>query len=315
MGPENGHMSSIEKQGSGARRTLLWTAIKFIAETARRTGANQDARPNLLLVDEPEICLHPSAIRDACKALYELPESGKWQVMLTTHSPIFIDFSRDNTTIVRVEQNNVGEVKGTTVYRPDKARLGDDDKANLKLLNICDPYVAEFFFGGKVVVVEGDTEYTAFNYVRSKLPAEYPNVHIIRARGKFTICSLIKILNHFGKDYAVLHDRDNPTSSNGNANPAWTANQSILDAISQKPSEVTVRLLASLPNFEGAYFGSTASSEKPYAALKRLMDSQDDFDKIKKLFDALLDFSKPVPENCKQWSTMDELLATCDGQA
>jgi putative ATP-dependent endonuclease of OLD family len=161
MGPMGGYMSTIDKQGSGARRTLLWTALKYISETTRpKTEGDFPTRPHILLIDEPEICLHPSAIREACKVLYDLPGFGNWQVMVTTHSPIFIDFSRDNTTIVRVERNAEGDVEGSTIFRPDKAKLDDRDKENLKLLNICDPYVAEFLFGGKVLIVEGDTEYT-----------------------------------------------------------------------------------------------------------------------------------------------------------
>lgn len=307
MGPEGGHMSTIDKQGSGARRTLLWTAIKFIAENAKAAGSAQEARPNLLLIDEPEICLHPSAIRDACKALYELPDTGRWQVMATTHSPIFIDFSKDNTTIVRVEKDDSGDVRGTTVFRPSSAQLDSDDKANLKLLNIADPYVAEFFFGGKTVIVEGDTEYTAFSYVRSRHPELYANVHIIRARGKATIRSLVKILNHFANDYAVLHDSDTPLRSDGGANSAWTTNQLILDAVNEKPEEVEVRLLASLPNFEGAYFGTAPASEKPYAALKAVMDSDENFNKIKSLLDALIDFSKPIPDKCVEWTDLESL--------
>lgn len=312
MGPEGGHMSTIDKQGSGARRTLLWTAIKFIAENTKVTGSTQESRPNLLLIDEPEICLHPSAIRDACRALYELPDSGRWQVMATTHSPIFIDFSRDNTTIVRVEKDDDGDVRGTTVFRPNTTQLDEDDKANLKLLNIADPYVAEFFFGGKTVIVEGDTEYTAFNYIRSKQPDDYANVYIIRARGKATIRSLIKILNHFGSNYAVLHDSDTPTRADGGINSAWTTNQLLLDAVNAKPSGVRVRLLASLPNFEGAYFGTAPNSEKPYAALKAVMDNDDNFNKVKNLLDALIDFSKPVPENCSEWTRLDDLKTLID---
>ncbi|NCU31135.1 ATP-binding protein [Candidatus Saccharibacteria bacterium] len=306
MGPEGGHMSTIDKQGSGARRTLLWTAIKFIAESSKSSGSTQELRPNLLLIDEPEICLHPSAIRDACKALYELPDTGKWQVVATTHSPIFIDFSRDNTTIIRVEKDIDGDVRGTTVFRPSSTQLDEDDKANLKMLNVADPYVAEFFFGGKTVVVEGDTEYTAFTYIRAKYPELYSDVHIIRARGKATIKSLVKILNHFGANYSVLHDSDRPTTKAGKTNPAWTTNQLIMDAVGLRPGSVKVRILASLPNFEQAYFGTSTSTDKPYSALKAVMDDSDNFNKVRSLFDALIDFTKPVPENCIEW---DNLLA------
>lgn len=311
MGPEDGFLSTVDRQGSGARRTLLWTAIKFISENNQKNKDNEISRPHVLLIDEPEICLHPTAIRDACNVLYNLPQSGNWQVMVTTHSPIFIDFSRDNTTIIKVEKAENGEITGTTVFRPDKAQLDDTDKKNLKLLNLCDPSVAEFFFGGKVIVVEGDTEYTAFNHIKTQKPQEYKDIHIIRARGKATIVSLIKILNHFGSSYAVLHDSDRPrlTTKKGNemANPAWGNNPNILEAISKKPAETKTRLLASLPNFEEAFFGEIAEEEKPYNALKTLETHPDRFKTIETLLKALIDYNSELPINCTEWNSIEDL--------
>lgn len=310
MGPIDGFMSTVDRQGSGARRTLLWTALKYISETNRiDKGDDLPLRPHILLIDEPEICLHPNAIREACKVLYDLPSGGRWQVMVTTHSPIFIDFSRDNTTIVRVERNKKGNVEGTTIFRPDRAKLDENDKINLKLLNICDPYVAEFLFGGKVIVVEGDTEYTAFNYIRSRFPDEYRDVHIIRARGKATIVSLVKILNHFGANYSVLHDSDTPLTKSGDKkNPAWGNNPNILESVQARPDGVKVRLLASLPNFEKAYFDMEVSKEKPYNAITVLGEDEAKFRTVKMLFDALLDHEKPVPLWCCEWNSIEELI-------
>lgn len=308
MGPVDGYLSTVERQGSGARRTLLWTALKYISENNQKGKDEATVRPHLLLIDEPEICLHPNAIRDACNVLYDLPNSGNWQVMVTTHSPIFIDFSRDNTTIIKVEKNDAGAIQGTTVFRPDTAQLGEDDKRNLKLLNLCDPYVAEFFFGGKVIVVEGDTEYTAFNYIKASNPEEYRDVHIIRARGKATIVSLVKILNHFGSGYSVLHDSDTPMTANGaKANPAWGNNPKILAAMAAKPAGTQTRLLASLPNFEKAYFGEVISNEKPYNALRTIIDQPAKFTIIETLLIALLKHDAATPNNCAEWITIDDL--------
>jgi putative ATP-dependent endonuclease of OLD family len=309
MGPIDGFMSTIDKQGSGARRTLLWTALKYISETTRPVSVSDlPARPHILLIDEPEICLHPNAIREACKVLYDLPTLGNWQVMVTTHSPIFIDFSRDNTTIVRVERTTSGEVEGSTIFRPDKARLDEQDKDNLKMLNLCDPYVAEFLFGGKVIIVEGDTEYTAFNYIRSQFPELYKDLHIIRARGKATIVSLVKILNHFGTSYSVLHDSDTPMTKTGDKkNPAWGNNPNILKSVSERPDGTKVRLLASLPNFEQAYFNMEVSKDKPYNAIITLAHDPDKFELVKKLLDGLLDHTSDLPRNCVAWDSMEML--------
>ncbi len=307
IGPRDGHKTTIDRQGSGARRTMLWIALKYISETNRKDPDGIPGRPHLLLIDEPEICLHPNAIREASNVLYSLPASGNWQVMVTTHSPIFIDFSRSNTTIVRVENIN-GDVKGTTVFRPDRVNFDDDDKKNLKLLNLCDPYVAEFFFGGQVIIVEGDTEYTAFNYIKARKINEYKDVHIIRARGKATIVSLVKILNQFGSSYSVLHDSDTPQTKSGDrANPAWGNNPNILEAINTKPVTARTRLLASLPNFEEAYFRESYGVDKPYNALKAISEDQNKFDIVECLFQALLNHDAQPPAKCVEWTSMEEL--------
>jgi putative ATP-dependent endonuclease of the OLD family len=313
MGPADGYLSTIDRQGSGARRTLLWTALKFISENNQKAKDDDGlhVRPHVLLIDEPEICLHPRAIRDACTVLYDLANGDNWQVMITTHSPIFIDFSRDNTTIIRVEKNADGDIQGTTVFRPDKVKLDDDDKKNLKLLNLCDPYVAEFFFGGKVIIVEGDTEYTAFNYIKSSKPDDYKDIHIVRARGKATIVSIIKILNHFGSSYSVLHDSDTPRialkKGGDMANPAWGNNPNILAAVNARPAETTARLLASLPNFEQAYFEEIVSTEKPYNALKTISGDPEKFAVVESLLKALIDHAIRVPLKCAEWNSIEDL--------
>jgi putative ATP-dependent endonuclease of OLD family len=305
MGPVDGYLSTISAQGSGARRTLLWTALKYISENGKETGE----RPHVLLIDEPEICLHPSAIRDARKVLYNLPKLNNWQVMVTTHSPVFIDLSYDNTTIVRVDRNNDNAIKSTTLYRPKTANLSDDDKENLKLLNVCDPYVHEFFFGGKIVVVEGDTEYTAFSWLKNEYSDLYSDVHIIRARGKAIIPSVVKILNQFTCDYAVLHDTDSPQTADGRTNPAWTVNKNILDAITNNSMSAQIRLIACKTTFESAIFNESVSKDKPYNAIVRIKKNENEQSKVKQLLDSLLMAEKEPPCNCIRWNDIKQLEA------
>ena len=307
MGPENGFLCSIERQGSGARRTLLWTALRVVSD--KKSENKTETRPHVLLFDEPEICLHPDAIREACNLLYELPRNANWQVMVTTHSPCFVDVSRDNTTIVRVERDAYGDVSGTTIFRPERAQLDPNDMQNLKLLNLCDPHVTEFFFGGRSIIVEGDTEFTAFNYVKEKHPTEFRSVHVIRARGKSTIVSLMKILNHFGSPYAVLHDTDRKTAVKRDgtqiANAAWAKNFDILHEAGKSKDEVI--LVASIPNFELAYFDEEIAQEKPYAALSRLRENDEFFQTVYTLFKYLAREGTDLPQNAIRWTTREEL--------
>jgi len=312
MGHRDGHMSDLESQGSGARRTMLWATLKLLKDSAV-----DQKRANVLLIDEPELCLHPSAIRDACRVLYDLASKDGWQVMITTHSPVFIDLSRDNTSIVRVERQAKGEIVGTTLYRPENAKLDDSDKRNLKLLNIYDPYVAEFFFGGRVVLVEGDTEYSAFRMIIDG-DRTLSDIHVIRARGKATIASLAKILNQFGARYSILHDTDVPLTFRKNsktgekeeiANPAWSTNNNILSAVTSQLKDKRVRLVASRIHFEAAFFDTALTGEKPYTAVRTLQDDPDRRKIIAQLLTALIDHTAPLPANSIEWSEIGHLEA------
>lgn len=303
MGAEGGYFSTIAHQGSGARRTLLWATLKYLKERADGT----EARPHVLLLDEPEICLHPSAIREARSVLYSLPVSASWQVIITSHSPLFIDLSQDNTTIIRVFRDDSSNVESTTLYRPARAKLSADDKRNMKLLNLCDPYLHEFFFGGRQVVVEGDTEFTAFGYIREIYPDEYRDVQIIRARGKGVIPSVARVLLQFSKDFAVLHDTDTPMTGAGKNNPAWGMNKSIADILSLENAEDAVHLVACKTCFEVALFGAEARDEKPYAALERIRTDSSARDRVKQLLDGLLDSAKALPAGCIRWKSIADL--------
>ncbi|MBY3441797.1 ATP-dependent nuclease [Rhizobium laguerreae] len=312
MGHKEGHMSDLESQGSGARRTMLWATLKFLKDSA-----SDQKKANVLLIDEPELCLHPNAIRDACRVLYDLASKEGWQIMITTHSPVFIDLSRDNTSIVRVERQGKGHIVGTTLFRPEIAKLSTDDKANLKLLNLFDPYVAEFFFGGRVVIVEGDTEYSAFRMIIEENKA-FSDVHIIRARGKATIASLAKILNEFGANYAILHDTDRPKTMSKDrktgenkeiVNPAWTTNINILVAVEKQVATKAVRLVASKVHFEAAFFDTALSGEKPSSAVRALQTEPDRKKVITQLLRGLIDHEAHLPEGCVEWSKITDLEA------
>lgn len=312
MGPADGFHSTLERQGSGACRTLMWAALRIMSERTGGTGASPSDRPHLLLMDEPEICLHPDAIREACRVLYDLPKTKNWQVMITTHSPVFIDLSRDNTSIARVERVANGTVEGTTIYRPSRAKLDEDDRTELKLLNLCDPSAAEFFFAGRTVLVEGDTEYTAFRHVISQEPARFKDIHVVRARGKACLVSLCKILNQFDKGFAILHDADREKvmgtkTKKMRLNAAWTVNQRILEITDEGRAAGRVRLLASVPNFEEAFFGEVADGEKPYSALARMKSDAVAYKTIAALLECLVDSTKPIPVGAKAWTSMDEL--------
>lgn len=325
---EKDRLFPLLNHGSGARRTLLWAILKKMAEMGYEAKASRgkkyekfaNSESHILLMDEPEISLHPSAIREACNVLYSLPQNNIWQVMVTTHSPQFIDLTKDHTTIVRVEKLDENNIESTTLFKTDDIALTEDEKDNLKLLNLIDPFVLEFFFGGKVLIVEGDTEYNAFNYLKitekEKGNNDLNDLHIIRARGKVQVSSLMKILNHFKKNYFVLHDTDtqkttrNKKVKNANdkieleqqeiTNPAWTNNEKIMNNMSAYS-----KVFASLVNFEFAYFDETISSGKPINSIEKIK-IKSNYDKILEVLNHII-FEKPTNEKIIKWKSMEEL--------
>src|SRR6185312_11532811 len=73
--------------GHGAQRAIQMALIRYLADNKRAT-ANQGAR-TLLLIDEPELYLHPQAIELVRESLKTLSQYG-YQVLFTTHSPLMV---------------------------------------------------------------------------------------------------------------------------------------------------------------------------------------------------------------------------------
>lgn len=81
-------------------------------KSKKKTKVSSDLTKKILLIDEPEAFLHPPMVRSAREALYDFAENNEnWQVIATTHSPIFIDVSKNIqqsfVSILRVNQRNI----------------------------------------------------------------------------------------------------------------------------------------------------------------------------------------------------------------
>lgn len=320
----------LSKQGSGTQRTILWSILKTL--TDKKALLDKKTKPasknisNILLIDEPELSLHPTAAANVRDVLYNLASTDGWQVMITTHSPEFIDLSKDHTTIIRVERKD-GDIKASTLFSPEKAKLDGTDKERLKLENSFDSHISKAFFGGDVLVIEGDTEYSIFNYIKMKEAEggnnEYMNLNIIRARGKVTVASMMKVLNHFKKKYYVLHDSDTQkcfskrrTGSKDNnltieykiieqANGAWTNNEKIMNEMTDRSN-----VYASIINFEDAYLSEIVSSDKPSHSIEIIKTDDEFYKKMKSILDIVLgkaELNKEHENKIIKWKAMDDL--------
>lgn len=231
----------------------------------------------LLLIDEPENALHPLAAKAAQRHLYNLAENPDWQVIMTTHSPYFINPFEDHTTIVRLDrsyQDNKDILVKT--YRSDNVDFEADEKQRLQALQLIDPSFSEIFFGSFPILVEGDTEHAAFLAAIVKENNELlDKITIIRARGKSILLPIIKVMNHFKINFSIVHDCDSPFKRNGHNNGMWTENKKIRDAIQEaRGNGLTVRHRISIPDFERFLGGDEESKDKPFNAFIKIQTNE-----------------------------------------
>lgn len=80
------HFSSIERLGNGMKSIYMLSLLETYVEDEKRI-------PSIVIVEYPELFLHPSLQKTASKILYRL--SRKNQVIFTTHSPnMVVNFTK-----------------------------------------------------------------------------------------------------------------------------------------------------------------------------------------------------------------------------
>ena len=304
-------LSEAEKK-LGKAKEAEKAALKASADEARaRLAAHDDGAPipdspedpafpgYLLLIDEPENALHPMAARAAQRHLYKLAESPDWQVIMTTHSPYFINPFEDHTTIVRLERANNSDTAPIEpkTYRSDLIKFDGNDKQRLQALQHIDPSFSEIFFGSYPVLVEGDTEHAAFMAaILEREHALADKVTVIRARGKAILVPLIKVMAHFKISFGIAHDSDSPFNKNGHRNGMWTENDKIRNAlVKAREAGVLARHRVSVPDFERLLEGEEESTDKPLNTYLRVSQDDELAQKVQQILSELLGSNQHDP--------------------
>lgn len=279
----------LANQGTGLQRMSLIYLIQKMIERNLLGGSDNQ----LLLIDEPEAFLHPEAVRALSQSLYSI--GREMPLMISTHSPILIDLSEPHTSI---QVFKVIEKSAIEIFKSDTDRFDQDDVKNMKILNYVDSYVNEFFFADKIIIVEGDTEYIAFKHLAQE---KEENIHIIRARGKSTIRTLMKILNKFKSNYAVLHDVDNRDKHSATTLKAQlTTCKNIYAEKSRLKSNDGIRIFCSISHFEHAIgIGDVQNSQKTRTVFE-ILHSEGKYASAKKIIENLFEtiVNPEKQENC-----------------
>ena len=226
---------SALEMGAGMQSAIV-IALLNAYKVLKRTGA-------ILLIEEPEVYLHPHARRYFYSLLKDLAKQGN-QIFYTTHSPEFVDLS--NYEYVSIVRKFVTE--GTKVKQA-QLNLEPESKEELKLLTQFDASRNEVFFANKVILVEGATERYFLPYIfkLKDIDINRERISIIESGGKKNLEFFIKILREFGIPFIVLHDED----SNANNYYSYHAGPNGLNAKIEAAVGDPSLIFKADPDFEG----------------------------------------------------------------
>jgi len=269
----------IAHQGHGLQRTLIMTLLQILVEIQSEPEPDEEGtgessvitpKPVILAIEEPELYMHPQMERKMRDTLYRLASKPRFQVICSTHSPIFLDMAQKHKSIIRVVKNSQRRVVFFQVS--EELFEGDDaesERERLRLMATFNPTVNEVFFATRAVLLEEQTAIYAFERAAELVGIfdRHPHIRrdltLIDCCGKRSIPMFQKVLNHFKIPYTVIHDEDRGNISEEQVN-------SKIEQFLDIPGGQNKRYMIGPNNIEGMLGCADTGKAKPYKALKKV---------------------------------------------
>jgi putative ATP-dependent endonuclease of OLD family len=215
---KNGTVRVIEAQGGvtfsrtfaalghGAQRCIQMALIRYLAEKKADTD---DGRRKLLLIDEPELYLHPQGIEQVQHALKTL-STGRYQIIFSTHSPMMLD--RDHAphaVMVRKPDHATGTLARKPLATAVKEAIDDAGHAARVVFDL--GHAAHLFFSDRVILTEGKTEQVLLpllyeGFLRRKPRAD--RTGIVPVGGSANFYNTHRVLSVMEMEVRILADLD-----------------------------------------------------------------------------------------------------------
>lgn len=200
---ENESIQDFSNYGHGAQRSIQMALIQYLAEIKNE----QDVGTTILLIDEPELYLHPFAIEQIREALLELSNQG-YQIIISTHSAQMITPElAENALLIRKED-------GKTIVRNSlKKAINNTIKQHQHQAELLFTlsHASQILFADKVLLVEGKTENKLlpfiFHQIHNKTLGQYKYA-LIPVEGASNINKTLEILSVMGLPAKAITDLD-----------------------------------------------------------------------------------------------------------
>ncbi|HUS70471.1 MAG TPA: AAA family ATPase [Anaerolineae bacterium] len=206
---EGGVETAIERQGHGVQRALYLSLLQTLAEEIRRGDEGQLFRPFMLIMEEPELFLHPSAqerMRDALEVI-----ASRAQVLVATHSPLVV--SPSSLRQVILFDKTVCQETGKEMTRCRAALhatpISADERDLIALLNL--QRSSRIFFSDKVILVEGISDWYLLDAMAERLIGSSLSklgIGVVEVGGKDKLVRFKGILETLGLAVQAVADLD-----------------------------------------------------------------------------------------------------------
>lgn len=205
---DSGIWTSAALKGQGLQRALYVALLQTLADQVRKSSEKELQRPYLLMVEEPEIFLHPSLQSQMRDALLGISMANP--VLIATHSPTMIVPEMLPDTILVRKENDISGRSQTRRLRPVREEIEkESDKRVSHLLQY--QRSSSFLFSDRVAVVEGISDIVLFEAIWEVTQGRTPErdgVGFVDAESKLTVPSCRRVLDSIGLPTLGIVDLD-----------------------------------------------------------------------------------------------------------
>lgn len=195
---DDGYYSLLDDKGSGIKSLIIIELFKLYCKKYHKFSS-------CLIVEEPEVFLHPQARSVLSKKIDQFLLENSNQTIVTTHSEQFLsNFDIKQLTFINKEDNK------SVKYKIIDSDFTERDFQKMNIITKTDN--AEMYFANSVILVEGGEKYIIRKLIdlyKDELFLDYNNCSLIKVGGKSYFGIYKKMLEKLGKKVYIIGDYDN----------------------------------------------------------------------------------------------------------
>lgn len=219
-------------QAMGIQR---WILLKLLVRISKDL-------PCLVVIDEPELFMHPFLIRECCVLLRQMQQQNGAVIVASNSQQVISDLFEDIEQVVRLEPDGIVQADAEAIAQQIQAFYHQDDmllrrfsqagQKDAGMINVVSHYTRSYLssvfkdhifnvmFSRCIILGEGSSEGVLFDYMEHAIHAAWTReerVNYMSCLGKGTMPFYFIFLNAIGVRCICMYDYDNDT------NPVHTA--------------------------------------------------------------------------------------------